>query len=110
MLHFPLLSTLEALLSTAVVHDTEPTPEFYSRSMSIMSGWQSGALPFAEVERQLLDLNKEAATGNHLANQGRIEQILGVIQSYRGNLNISIHHYASTSSSFITYDHTNFLV
>lgn len=87
-------------MSTALVQDTEPTPEFYAHSMSIMNRWQSGALPFAEVERQLSDLYKEASADNHLANQGRIEQILGVIQSYRGNLNISIHHYERARAFF----------
>lgn len=87
-------------MSTAVIHDSEPTPEFYSRSMRVVNQWQSGDLPYAEAERTLKDMNREAVSANHLANQGRVEQLLGVMQSYRGNLNVSILHYERARAFF----------
>jgi tetratricopeptide (TPR) repeat protein len=88
-------------VTTALIQDTEPTPEFYARSMAIMNRWQSGELPFEEASQSLALMNQEAVVDNHLANQGRIEQILGVMQSYRGNLNVSIHHYERARAFFI---------
>jgi tetratricopeptide (TPR) repeat protein len=79
--------------SPYVQQDVEPTPEFYARSLEIMNQWQSGELPFEQANAALTAMEQAAVAANHLANQGRIEQILGYVQSYRGNLNVSIHHY-----------------
>jgi tetratricopeptide (TPR) repeat protein len=88
-------------LSTAAVFETDPSPEFYARSIAILNRWQSGELPFDEAEQNLVEMNQEALSANHLANQGRVEQILGVMQGYRGNLNVSIHHYERARAFFI---------
>lgn len=88
-------------MTTALIQDTDPTPEFYARSIAIMNRWQSGELPFDSAAEFLAEMNQEALLDNHLANQGRIEQILGVMQSYRGNLNVSIHHYERARAFFI---------
>ncbi|MEO8609811.1 MAG: tetratricopeptide repeat protein [Chloroflexota bacterium] len=88
-------------MTTALIQDAEPTPEFYSRSITIMNRWQSGELPFDDAAQSLALMNQEAVLDNHLANQGRIEQIMGVMQSYRGNLNVSIHHYERARAFFI---------
>jgi tetratricopeptide (TPR) repeat protein len=73
--------------------DPEPTPEFNERCLDITAQWEGGSLPFNDAALSLAELGKEALARNHLANQGRVEQLLGYMQGYRGNLNTSIHHF-----------------
>ena len=47
-------------MTTALIQDTEPTPEFYSRSIAIMNRWQSGELPFDDAAQSLAVMNQEA--------------------------------------------------
>jgi tetratricopeptide (TPR) repeat protein len=80
-------------LSNSSIPDANPTPDFYARSMTIVNRWQTGELPFQEAIEATHALGREALASNHLANQGRVEQLLGYLQSLRGNLNTSIQHY-----------------
>lgn len=78
---------------TAQQPDKEPTPDFEERGRSVVLRWNSGELPFKDAINELNHLAQEAAASGHLANQGRIEHLLGYIQHYRGNLNTSNMHY-----------------
>lgn len=80
-------------MSTTLAQDTEPTPEFNTRCLAVVHEWQRGSLPFVEANAQLAALGREAVVGNHPVNQGRVEQLMGYIRSYRGDLNSAIHHY-----------------
>lgn len=79
------------MVATRPIHDQEPTPEFNERCLVILQQWETGTLPFQQAAQQLAKLEHEA--GNHLANLGRVEVLLGVMQGYRGNLNICIQHF-----------------
>ncbi len=83
-----------------VIQDVDPTPDFYQRSIDLLHRWQNGELPLENTLAGMAQLNQEAQRSGHLANQGRIEQILGVVQSYIGNLNTSIHHYERSRALF----------
>lgn len=80
-------------MSVITAPDTEPTPEFNTRCLTIIQQWQRGQLPYADASARLTSLGKEASTSGHLVNQGRVEQLLGYMKSYRGDLNQAIHHY-----------------
>ncbi len=71
----------------------EIEPEFRARVNSIYDSWQSGELPFSEAYKQLEVMKYEAASAGHLANQGGVEMILGIMQGYRAKLNESIRHF-----------------
>ncbi|MEO8394730.1 MAG: hypothetical protein ABI700_17175, partial [Chloroflexota bacterium] len=72
---------------------SEPTPEFFARCETIFSNWENGDLPFKDALDQLTDLGYEAQRSDHLANQGRAELLLGILQGYRANLDASISHF-----------------
>ncbi|GIL14352.1 MAG: hypothetical protein BroJett038_30720 [Chloroflexota bacterium] len=80
-------------MSKAPALETEPTPEFNARCLAIIQEWQRGDLPFAEASQRLIALGREATTSGHAVNQGRVEQLLGYMKGYRGDLNAAIHHY-----------------
>lgn len=72
--------------------DIEPTPEFNQRCLDVIRRWEGGDLPYKEAIAQVTALSQEAVEANHIANEARAEQLLGLIQHYRGNLNTSIRH------------------
>jgi len=78
---------------TQVAPDTDPTPEFDTRCMTLVRGWQQGDIPSDEVVQGLKDLSDEALTTAHNANQARAEHLSGYMQHYIGNLAMSIMHY-----------------
>lgn len=73
--------------------DQEPTPELQAQCNEVIRQWQSGDLPFRDASIALNALREEAITSNHYANEARIEYLLGYMQGYRSNLNISIKHF-----------------
>lgn len=87
-------------MNRVISHDSEPTPEFNARGVTILQQWQAGQLPFQSAIATLTALAQEAAASGHLANQGRAEHFLGYMQHYRGNLNTSIIHYDRSRSLF----------
>lgn len=80
------------VLSRPIV-EKEPTPEFEDRCKSILLVWQKGELPFREASRKFAELSHEAMMQGHLANQARVEYLLGYMQGYRSNLVVSIKHF-----------------
>ncbi len=73
--------------------DQNPTPDFEADCVAVLNSWQAGNLPFTEAIAQFAALSQQATASGHRANQGRVEHLLGLLQHYRGNLNISIMHY-----------------
>ncbi len=67
--------------------------QFYTRCQTVKSQWENGDLPFKEALVQLNRYRDEAQQEEHLANIGAVELVMGLLQHYRGNLNISIQHY-----------------
>ncbi|NWG16547.1 MAG: tetratricopeptide repeat protein [Chloroflexi bacterium] len=80
-------------MSEAPIPEIEPTPEFNARCLAIIQEWQSGDLPFPEANQRLAALEREAISTGHVVNQGRVEQLLGYMKGYRGDLNAAIYHY-----------------
>ena len=83
-----------------VLPDPDPTPEFYARCESVFGSWQNGDLPYKEAVEQMTALGHEAMVSGHLANQGRAELLLGIIQGYRANLDTSINHFERARELF----------
>lgn len=74
---------------------SEPSvdPEFRRRTNDVFGQWQRGELSYGDTLKALLDLQQEAIEAKNLMNQGRIENLLGIIHGYRGDLNQSIVHF-----------------
>lgn len=70
----------------------EPTPEFNQKCVAIINRFGSGEMPYEQALAELETLAKEADNTGNLVNQGRVEQLLGYVQHYRGNLDVSIYH------------------
>jgi len=81
-------------------HDSEPTPEFYAHCNQVFERWENGDLPFKDALDQLTALGYEAQRSGHLANQGRAELLLGILQGYRANLDASISHFERARDLF----------
>lgn len=79
----------------------EPTPDFEAQCRTITLQWEAGDLPFEEAVDALTVLGREHIAQGQLANQGRIEHLLGVLHHYRGNLNTSIMHYDKARSLYL---------
>lgn len=83
-------------------HDSEPTPDIDQLCLSTVQRWESGELPYKEALTLLTEKENEMALSGHLANQARINHILGYLQHYRGNLEASIRHYEKAKGLFVT--------
>lgn len=70
----------------------EPTPEFNQKCIVIVNRFASGELQYEQALAELEALAYEANESGHLVNQGRVEQLMGYVQHYRGNLDVSIRH------------------
>lgn len=80
-------------MSTTVIPDTEPTADFNQRCLAVLNQWEAGSLPYRDATSQLETLAQEAQDSQHLANQGRVEQLLGYMEHYRGHLDPAIRHF-----------------
>lgn len=80
-------------MTHAPIYDPEPTPEFNQSCLDVINRWQGGELPYEAAAEELSALGQQAVDDNHLTHQGRVEQLFGFMQGYRGNLNVSIHHF-----------------
>jgi tetratricopeptide (TPR) repeat protein len=80
--------------------EKEPSPEFEEKCRAILRQWQAGELPFREAAQQFAALAQEAATQRRLANQARVEYLLGYMQGYRSNLSVSIKHFENARQLF----------
>lgn len=85
---------------------SEPSPEFNQRCIELLQQWERGELPFEQAAQDLNALKHEALTRHHLVDQGRVEQMLGYMEGYRGNLNESIHHFERARALFYQVGNT----
>jgi tetratricopeptide (TPR) repeat protein len=83
-----------------IQNDTDPTDEFDARCLQAHRSWEAGQLPFREAIARLTIYSQEAITAGHAANQGRAEQLLGNLQHFRGNLDISVRHWEHARKLF----------
>lgn len=81
-------------------HDIDPTPEIDHLCISIVQRWEAGELPHKEALTLLTEKETEMASSGHLANQARINHVLGYLQHYRGNIEASIRHYEKAKGLF----------
>lgn len=70
----------------------EPTPEFEQTCLDIITQWENSTISFQEAVEQFTKIGQQAIADNNIVNQGRIEQLLGYLYHYRGNLDDSIYH------------------
>jgi tetratricopeptide (TPR) repeat protein len=91
-------------LSQSITLDPEPTPEFNERCLAILERWEAGTLPIEDARNEMVNLRNEATNSHSIANQGRVEQLLGYLDGYRGNLNESIHHFERARAMFMQVD------
>lgn len=84
----------------APMTNPEPTPEFEARCRAIYKGWLAGEVSLRDAIEQLGALAQRAQEEGNLANQGRVEHLLGNIQHHRGNLNTSIMHFERAQHCF----------
>lgn len=57
-------------------------------------------MPYTEAREALGSLAEDATQRGHLADQGRVEQMIGYIEVVRGNLNVSIHHFERARAAY----------
>lgn len=93
---------MNALPTTA----SEPSPEFNDRCIDLLQRWERGDLPFDQAAQELNGFKQEANSRHHLVDQGRVEQMLGYMEGYRGNLNESIHHFERARAFFYQVGNT----
>ncbi|MEZ4667098.1 MAG: hypothetical protein R3E39_04125 [Anaerolineae bacterium] len=65
--------------------DVRPTAEFNERCDNLVEKWASGQVPYKEILKNIAALTLDAAVRNHGADQGRIEQVIGLVESQRGS-------------------------
>lgn len=70
----------------------EPPPEFETFCLGIISQWENSTITFQDAVDQFTQLGHQANAETNLIHQGRIEQLLGYLYHYRGNLDDSIYH------------------
>ena len=81
--------------------DVAPTAEFEDRCTNLVDSWASGKLPYKEVLKDIAALTLDAAVRNHGADQGRVEQVVGQVESQRGNLNVGSLHFERARSFYM---------
>lgn len=79
----------------------EPEPQFNARCISLLSEWDSGKVSSRELLDQLAEFSKEAIASGYVANQGRVEHLLGYVHHYLGNYNTSIVHYEKARRFYV---------
>ena len=57
-------------------------------------------MPYPEARQLLSTLAQDAFQRGHLADQGRVEQVIGYMEVVRGNLNVSIHHFERARAAY----------
>lgn len=82
------------------IMDAEPTPAFEEQVRLIFRNWSTGNMAFRDAIDQLAHLGQKAQTTGHLANQARVEHMLGYVQHDRGNLNTSLMHFERARALF----------
>src|SRR5688572_27264787 len=82
------------------IMDIEPTPVFEEKCRNVFRNWSTGNMAFREAIDQYAQLGQEAMDENHIANQARVEHLLGYVQHDRGNLNTSLMHFERARAMF----------
>lgn len=80
--------------------DREPTSDFQAKCLDVANQWEEGKLPYVEARQSLMTLAQDASQRGHLADQGRVEQVIGYIEVGRGNLNAGIHHFERARAAY----------
>ncbi len=57
-------------------------------------------MPYTEAREALSTLAQDAVDRGHIADQGRVEQVIGYMEVARGNLNISINHFERARAAY----------
>lgn len=83
-----------------MAQDQHAEPAFEQRCMEIIQQWQRGELPFMQASEQFMVLRQEAENAKHDANLGRVEVLMGVMQSHRGNFAQSLEHFNAAYAIF----------
>lgn len=73
--------------------DTDATPEVIQACSEIRTQYRSGQITFTVAIDKLNDMLKEAKKSRHVANQGRIHNIMGILYSLQGKLTESLNSY-----------------
>lgn len=71
----------------------EVDPDFRRRSGDIFRKWEGGDLSYADTLKALREMMLEAEYARNIVHQGRIENLMGILNGYRANLNQSILHF-----------------
>lgn len=87
-------------MSAARIFDREPTADFQTKCLDVANQWEEGKLPYIEARQSLMALAQDANQRGHLADQGRVEQVIGYIEVERGNLNAGIHHFERARATY----------
>ncbi|MBI1277251.1 MAG: hypothetical protein GC179_03890 [Anaerolineaceae bacterium] len=94
-------------MTITIVLDREPTADFQAKCLDVTYQWEGGKLPYPEARHMLSLLTQDASIRGHLADQGRVEQIIGYMEVVRGNLNVSIHHFERARAAYNQVKNTN---
>lgn len=94
-------------MTITIVLDREPTADFQAKCLEITYQWEGGKLPYPEARQRLATLAHDASLRGHLADQGRVEQVIGYMEVVRGNLNVSIHHFERARAAYHQVQNTN---
>lgn len=73
--------------------ERESSAEFQAKCVNVVKQWEAGRMPYVETREALGALMQDAINRGHIADQGRVEQVIGYMEVARGNLNISINHF-----------------
>ncbi len=87
-------------MTITIVLDREPTADFQAKCLDVTYRWEGGKLPYPEARQVLAVLAQDASLRGHLADQGRVEQVIGYMEVVRGNLNVSIHHFERARAAY----------
>lgn len=87
-------------LQAKPIMDAEPTPAFEEQVRVIFRNWSTGNMAFRDAIDQLTQFGQEAQSTGHIANQARVEHMLGYVQHDRGNLNTSLMHFERARALF----------
>ncbi len=81
------------MASSSSTQPQDVSPEFNQRCLEVLREWESGKLPFETAVETFKRLKREDCAGSCMANEARVEFLLGYMQGYRSNLNVSIRHF-----------------
>jgi len=78
----------------------EPEPAFKERCDAVYAGWHNGSMTFKAAVDTLLELENGQVASAQYANQGIVENMIGMMYGYRGDLDFSVRHFARARDLF----------